>query len=211
MMVILGLSHGIGYLEFSDMKIGYLVFLLLFAGITQAEKNELIYQPRVLSPELKSDLDLPEYKWQLGLKLGQLITGNQDSRGKYGVSVNYLIWDKWYSVVNIDVNEWQLTPETTELAIAWSLGAGYALLQGAAYIADDLTLPWEVYVELGAGEQILDQDSGNFISGALGWQLSNDNNYAALEWRYFQVNDDRLIQIGSDKGYEWSVTFGRFF
>jgi len=74
-----------------------------------------------------------------------------------------------------------------------------------------LTLPWNVYLELGVGEQLLDQDSGNFTSGAMGWQLSNDNNYAALEWRYFQINDDRLKQIDSAKGYEWSVTFGKYF
>lgn len=193
------------------MKVGCFIFLLLISGIAQAEKDELIYQPKVLSPEFKSDLDLPEYNWQLGLKLGQLITGNQDSRGKYGVSVNYLILDKWYSVVNVDVNEWQITPEATELAIAWSLGAGYTVLQGAANISDGLTLPWDVYVEFGGGEQILGQKSGGFLAGALGWQLSDNDNYAALEWRYFQVNDERLVQIGSNKGYEWSVTFGRYF
>lgn len=210
-MMVLRLSHGIGYLEFSNMKIGCLVFLVLIAGIAQAEKDELIYQPKVLSPEVTSDLDLPEYRLQLGLKLGQLIAGNQDSRIKYGASVNYLIWDKWYSVVNVDVNEWQIAPGTTELAMAWSVGAGYTVLQGAAYIADGLTLPWSIYMELGVGEQILDQNSGNLVSSALGWQLSDDDNYAALEWRYFQINDERLIQIGSDKGYEWSVTFGKYF
>jgi hypothetical protein len=210
-MVILLLSLGIGHLEFSGMKIGFFAFLLLITGVAQAQVDDLIYQPKVLSPELKSDMDLEEYKWQLGLKLGQLLPANQESSGKYGISANYLIWDKWYAAVNVDVNEWQITPKTTESAIAWSFGAGYSVLQGAAYITDGLTLPWQVYLELGVGEQILDQYSGNFTSGAMGWQLSNNNNYAALEWRYFQINDDRLKQIDSDKGYEWSVTFGKYF
>jgi hypothetical protein len=193
------------------MKIVFITALFLIVGVAQAEVDELIYQPKVLSPELKSELDLEEYKWQLGVKLGQLLTGNQDSRAKVGISANYLIWDKWYAAVNLDLNEWQLTPKGTESAIAWSLGAGYSVLQGAAYITDGLTLPWQAYLEFGVGEQILDNKSGNFTSGALGWQLSNNNNYAALEWRYFQINDDRLIQIKSDKGYEWSVTFGKYF
>lgn len=211
MVATLRLYHGIGYLEFSGMRIGSFIFLLLIAGITQADVEELIYQPKVLSPEVKNETDLVEYKWQLGLRLGQLITGNQDSRGKYGISANYLISDKWYSVANIDMNEWQIAPGNTELAVAWSIGAGYNVLQGAAYITDSLTLPWNIYVELGVGEQMLDENFGNFTSGAVGWQLSDNDNYAALEWRYFQVNDDRLIKIGSDKGYEWSVTFGRYF
>lgn len=193
------------------MKIGYLGLLLLITTSVQAEVDGLIYQPKVLSPELKSDMDLAEYKWQLGLKLGQMLPANQSSSGKVGISANYLIWDKWYAAANVDLNEWQITPKTTESAIAWSLGAGYSVLQGAAYITDGLTLPWQLYLELGVGEQMLDQASSSFATGAIGWQLSNDNNYAALEWRYFQINDDRLQQIESDKGYEWSITFGKYF
>jgi len=210
-MVIQWSSLGIGHLEYNRMKIVFLTSLLLLSGALQAEVEDLIYQPKVLSPELKSDMDLEEYKWQLGLKFGQMLPANQDGSGKFGISANYLIWDKWYAAVNLDLNEWQITPKTTESAIAWSVGAGYSVLQGAAYITDGLTLPWDIYLELGVGEQLLDQDSGNFASGAMGWQLSNDNNYAALEWRYFQINDDRLKQIDSAKGYEWSVTFGRYF
>jgi hypothetical protein len=198
-------------LEFKNMKIGYLGLLLLITTSVQAEVDGLIYQPKVLSPELKSDMDLAEYKWQLGLKLGQMLPANQSSSGKVGISANYLIWDKWYAAANVDLNEWQITPKTTESAIAWSLGAGYSVLQGAAYITDGLTLPWQLYLELGVGEQMLDQASSSFATGAIGWQLSNDNNYAALEWRYFQINDDRLQQIESDKGYEWSITFGKYF
>jgi hypothetical protein len=193
------------------MKIGYLGLLLLITTSVQAEVVGLIYQPKVLSPELKSDMDLAEYKWQLGLTLGQMLPANQNSSGKIGISANYLIWDKWYAAANIDVNEWQITPKTTESAIAWSLGAGYSVLQGAAYITDGLTLPWQLYLEMGVGEQMLDHASSSFATGAIGWQLSNDNNYAALEWRYFQINDDRLQQIESDKGYQWSITFGKYF
>jgi hypothetical protein len=193
------------------MKIVYFAYLLLLTSLVQAEVEELIYQPRVLSPELKSELDLTENKWQLGLKLGQSLPENQDASSKVGIAVNYLIWDKWYAVAHIDLNEWQITPNSTESAIAWSVGAGYSVLQGAAYIIEGLTLPWQMYTELNVGEQILDQVSSNIASGAIGWQLSNDKNYAALEWRYFQINDNRLKKLDSDKGYEWSITFGKYF
>jgi hypothetical protein len=193
------------------MKRVTLSLLLLIASNVQAEVDDLIYQPKVLSPELKSDMDLEEHRWQLGLKLGQMLPANQNSSSKVGISANYLIWDKWYAAFNVDMNEWQLTPKATESAIAWSLGAGYSVLQGAAYITDGLTLPWQLYLELGVGEHVLDQASSNFATSAMGWQLSNDNNYAALEWRYFQINDERLQQIDSDKGYEWSITFGKYF
>jgi hypothetical protein len=193
------------------MKRVTISFLLLIATSVQAEVDDLIYQPKVLSPELKSDMDLEEYRWQLGVKLGQLLPAHQNSSSKVGISANYLIWDKWYAAVNVDLNEWQLTPKATESAIAWSLGAGYSVLQGAAYITDGLTLPWQLYLELGVGEHVLDQASSNFATSAMGWQLSNDNNYAALEWRYFQINDERLQQIDSNKGYEWSITFGKYF
>lgn len=191
----------------------YIIALLfvLSMGSSYAEVDELIYQPKILSPELKSDLDVEEYKWLLGLKLGQLLAENSDSSSKLGISANYLIWEQWYATAQIDLNNWQLTPNTTESAIAWSVGAGYSVLQGAAYITDGLTLPWQMYAQLNVGEQLLKQSSSTFASGALGWQLSNDNNYAALEWRHFQINDDRLKQLDSDKGYEWSITFGKYF
>jgi len=187
------------------------LLFVLSMGSSYAEVDELIYQPQILSPELKSDLDVEEYKWLLGLKLGQLLPENSDSSSKLGISANYLIWEQWYATAQIDLNNWQLTPNTTESAIAWSVGAGYSVLQGAAYITDGLTLPWQMYAQLNVGEQLLKQSSSTFASGALGWQLSNDNNYAALEWRHFQINDDRLKQLDSDKGYEWSITFGKYF
>lgn len=193
------------------MKIVYFGLLLLVAVYAKAETKALIYQPKILSPELKSDMDLKELKWQLGLTLGQVLPTSQNSSNKLGISANYLIWDKWYAAGNIGLSEWQITPKTTESAIAWSLGAGYSVLQGAAYITEGLTLPWQAYLELGIGEQVLDQTTSNLAFAALGWQLSNNNNYAALEWRYFQINDDRLKQINSDKGYEWSITFGKYF
>jgi len=193
------------------MKSELLFLIMVFSMSAQAEIDELIYQPKILSPELKSDLDVDEHKWLLGLKIGQLLAENSDSSSKFGVSANYLVWEQWYAAAQIDLNEWQLTPNTTESAIAWSVGAGYSVLQGAAYITDGLTLPWQMYAQLNVGEQTLKQKSSNFASGALGWQLSNDNNYAALEWRHFQINDDRLKQLDSDKGYEWSIIFGKYF
>lgn len=195
------------------MKMKLVVFFL-FASLVNwayAESEELIYQPKVLSPELKSDLDVEEYKWLLGVKLGQLLPENTESQHTLGVSANYLVWDKWYAAAQVDVNEWQLTPNSTESAIAWSAGAGYSVLQGAAYITDGLTLPWQMYAQLNAGEQFLKSTSSTFVSAALGWQLSNDKNFAAIEWRHFQFNDDRLKQLGSDRGYEWSIKFGRYF
>lgn len=193
------------------MKSELLFLIMVFSMSAQAEIDELIYQPKILSPELKSDLDVDEHKWLLGLKIGQLLAENSGSSSKFGVSANYLVWEQWYAAAQIDLNEWQLTPNTTESAIAWSVGAGYSVLQGAAYITDGLTLPWQMYAQLNVGEQTLKQKSSNFASGALGWQLSNDNNYAALEWRHFQINDDRLKQLDSDKGYEWSINFGKYF
>ena len=193
------------------MRSGFILLVMVLSAAVQADVDELIYQPKILSPELKSELDVEEFKWLLGLKVGQLLAENSDSSSKFGISANYLIWEQWYANAEIDLNEWQLTPNTTESAIAWSVGAGYSVLQGAAYITDGLTLPWQMYAQLNVGEQSLKQASSTFASGALGWQLSNDNNYAALEWRHFQINDDRLKQLNSDKGYEWSITFGKYF
>jgi hypothetical protein len=202
---------GIGHLGFKVMRIVYLTYILLLTSLVQADTEELIYQPRILSPELKSELDLTENNWQLGLKLGQSLAENQDVSSNMGIAANYLIWDKWYAAVHLDFKKWQITPDVTESAIAWSVGAGYSVLQGAAYITEGLTLPWQMYAELNVGEQVLDQVSSNIASGAIGWQLSDDNNYAALEWRYFQMNDNRLKQLDSDKGYECSITFGKYF
>ncbi len=205
------------------MKLFVMCWLMVMASGSYAESEELakkpvsqshntlIYQPKVLSPELKSDLDVTEYKWLIGFKVGQLLPEYSESKGSIGISANYLVWDKWYAAAQLDVNEWQLTPNSTKSAIAWSAGAGYSILQGAAYITDGLTLPWQVYVQLNMGEQILKSVSSTFASGALGWQLSNDNNFAAIEWRHFQFNDARLKQLGSDRGYEWSIKFGRYF
>ncbi len=193
------------------MRSGFILLVMVLSAAVQADVDELIYQPKILSPELKSELDVEEFKWLLGLKVGQLLAENSDSSSKFGISANYLIWEQWYANAEIDLNEWQLTPNTTESAIAWSVGAGYSVLQGAAYITDGLTLPWQMYAQLNVGEQSLKQESSTFASGAFGWQLSNDNNYAALEWRYFQINDDRLKQLDSDKGYEWSIIFGKYF
>lgn len=193
------------------IKSGLLFIALLLSAAAQAEVDELIYQPKILAPELKSELDVEEYEWLVGLKMGQLLAENTHASAKYGMSASYLVWDQWYANAQLELNNWQLTPNSTESAIAWSVGAGYSMLQGAAYITNGLTLPWQMYAQLNVGEQVLKQKSSTFASSALGWQLSNDNNYAALEWRYFHLNDDRLRQLDSNKGYEWSIIFGRYF
>lgn len=187
------------------------VVLLLVWGQLQADEVELIYKPKVLSPEVDNALDVEEYKWQLGFLVGQSMVENQDHSFSYGISANYLIWQQWYAAARLSQKELQQGPSKKESAIAWSLGAGYSVLEGAAYITDGLTLPWQMYTELMVGEQILDGKSNSYIDGALGWQLNKDNNYAAIEWRYFSVDDKRLQQIDSDKGYQWSLEFGRYF
>jgi len=192
-------------------KILTMVLLVLSTGFVYAEDLELIYQPKVLTPEKKSNLDVVEYKWLLGISAGQSLIANQDHSFTYAISANYLIWQQWYAAARISQKEWQLSHETSESAIAWSLGAGYSVLEGAAYIADGLTLPWQMYTEVMVGEQALDGSSASYIDGALGWQLHKKNTYAALEWRYFSVDDKRLQQIDSDKGYQWSLEFGRYF
>lgn len=193
------------------MKLFGLMLLVGLVNVTFAADRELIYQPKVLSPELESDLDVEEQKWLLGMRLGQILPENSTAKGKIGASVDYLIWDKWYAAAEIDLNEWQLAPGSTKSAIAWSVGAGYSVLQGAAYITDGLTLPWQMYLQANTGEQVLKSVSSTFASGSMGWQLSKDNNFAAIEWRYFQFNDERLKQLGTDRGYEWSLNFGRYF
>jgi hypothetical protein len=193
------------------MKTGLLFFIMVCSMSVHAEIDTLIYQPKILSPELKSDLDVDEHEWLLGLKIGQMLAENSGATSKFGVSANYLVAEQWYAVLQLDLNEWQLTPSTTESAIAWSVGAGYSVLQGAAYITDGLTLPWQLYAQLNVGEQTLNRMSSTFASGAVGWQFSNDNNYTAFEWRHFQINDDRLKQLDSNKGYEWSIIFGSYF
>jgi hypothetical protein len=187
------------------------VVMLLVNVHIQADEVELIYKPKVLSPEIDNVLDVEEYKWQLGLLAGQSLVENQDHSLSYGISVNYLIWQQWYATARLSQKELQLEPGAKESAIAWSLGAGYSVLEGAAYITDGLTLPWQMYTEAMVGEQSLEGKAASYVEGAIGWQLNKDNNYAAIEWRYFSIDDKRLQQIDSDKGYQWSLEFGRYF
>jgi hypothetical protein len=187
------------------------VVLLLTWNHIHAGEVELIYKPKVLSPEIDNALDVEEYKWQLGLFAGQSMVENQDHAFSYGISANYLIWQQWYAAGRLSQKELQKTGGIKESAIAWSLGAGYNVLEGAAYITDGVTLPWQMYTEVMVGEQSLDGKSASYVDGAIGWQLNKDNNYAAIEWRYFSVDDKRLQQISSDKGYQWSLEFGRYF
>ena len=187
------------------------VLLWLLCAQIHAEEIELIYTPQVLSPEVNNALDVDEYKWQVGLFLGQNMPENQSHKLSYGISANYLIWQQWYAAARISQKTFQLAQNSTESAMVWSLGAGYNVLEGAAYIADGLTLPWRMYTEVMMGEQHLDGQGTNYVDGAIGWQLNKDNNYAAIEWRYYSVDDERLQQIDSNKGYQWSLEFGRYF
>lgn len=186
-------------------------FLWLAFAHVHANEGELIYKPKVLSPEVNNALDVDEYQWQLGLFAGQSMAENQNHALNYGISANYLIWQQWYAAARVSQNTFQLSQGSTESSIAWSLGAGYHVLEGAAYIANGLTLPWRMYAELMLGEQSLDGKPSNYVDGAIGWQLNKDNNYAAIEWRYFRVDDEQLRQIDSNKGYQWSLEFGRYF
>ena len=189
-----------------------IIMLLVFSGgYLYAAEPELIYQPKVLTPKKTSSLDVEEYEWLLGGSLGQSLIESQTHSFTYAISANYLIWQQWYAAARISQKEWQLNNETSKSAIAWSVGAGYSVLEGAAYISDGLTLPWQMYTEVMVGEQVLDGSSASYVDGALGWQLYKNNIYAALEWRYFSVDDKRLQQIDSDKGYQWSIEFGRYF
>lgn len=187
------------------------VLILLVCSESNGSDAELIYEPKVLSPVGNKSLAVEEYKWLLGVSAGQSIVENQDHLFTYGISANYLIWQRWYASARISQKEWILDGGEQESAVAWSLGAGYNVLEGAAYIAEGLTLPWQMYAEMMVGEQSLGGKAGSYIDGALGWQLNKDNNYAAIEWRYFSIDDTRLQQINSDKGYQWSLEFGRYF
>ena len=187
------------------------VMLLLVCSQANANEAELIYEPKILSPEDNNSLEVEEYKWLLGVSLGQSMVENQDHSLVYAISANYLIWQRWYASARVSQKEWLLAGEERKSAIAWSLGAGYNVLEGAAYITEGLTLPWQMYAEIMFGEQSLEGKAENYIDGALGWQLNKDNNYAAIEWRYFSIDDTRLQQINSDKGYQWSLEFGRYF
>jgi len=192
-------------------KILTMMLLVFSAGHVFAADPELIYQPKVLIPEKKSNLDVVEYQWLLGISAGQTLVENQDHSFTYAISANYLIWQQWYAAAQLSQKEWQLSHETSKSAMVWSVGAGYSVLEGSAYITDGLTLPWQMYTEVMVGEQALGGSSASYVDGALGWQLHKNNTYAALEWRYFSIDDERLQQIDSDKGYQWSLEFGRYF
>ena len=170
---------------------------------------ETIYEPVVITPDVPDVAKMGERDWRLGLGLGQVMPSNLDSTDQVGVSANYLFWNNWYVNAELWYSEWAGVQMRKTETLVTSFGIGYDLFQGAVYIAKGITLPWTAYGQFNMGDQATDGETASYMSGTIGWRLAKDNNYAALEWKRFSIDDDRLEQINSDKGYQWSIQFGR--
>lgn len=191
-------------------KIITLAALLLSAMCSSAE-DELIYKPKVLMPEIPDSAKVEDRNWRVAGYLGQVLPSNLDSTDQLGGSLTYLVSNRWYITTELWYSNWngQLI-ESTE-AVRVGAGVGVDLLQGAAYVAKGLTLPWTMYGQLSSGTHYMDDESATYYSGVMGWRLTKDNYYAGLEWQAFNIDDQRLQQIKADKGYQWAIQFGRYF
>jgi hypothetical protein len=184
---------------------------LLMASLCYAEQEELIYQPKVLMPEIPDAAKVDDRNWRLSGYLGQVLPSNLDSSDQIGGSLSYLVANRWYITTELWYSKWAGQQIETTEAFRAGAGLGFDFLQGAAYVAKGLTLPWTMYGQLSSGSHYMDDDSATYYTGALGWRLANDNYYAGLEWQAFNIDDRRLQQINSDKGYQWAIQLGRYF
>jgi len=125
--------------------------------------------------------------------------------------LSYLVANRWYITTELWYSKWAGQQIETTEAFRAGAGLGFDFLQGAAYVAKGLTLPWTMYGQLSSGSHYMDDDSATYYNGALGWRLANDNYYAGLEWQAFSIDDRRLQQIKADKGYQWAIQLGRYF
>jgi len=193
------------------MKKIFVMAALMMSAVCSADRGELIYQPKVLMPEVPDEIAVEDLNWRLSGFIGQVLPSNLDSTDQVGASLSYLVSNRWYAATELWYSKWGghrvASFEVTKIGV----GLGYDLFQGAAYIAKGLTLPWTMYGQISAGNQYVDDDSGTYYSGALGWRLAKDNYYAGLEWRRFSVDDQRLQQLKTDKGYQWAIQLGRYF
>ena len=185
------------------------VVILFFVFILAAEAEEpLIYQPILLSPEFDYEED-EQANWMLGLSLGRHLPEYLHSGPRTAILANYLIWNRWYVNAEIWQSDWYALETEVLRATGGSIGVGFHLLEGAAYVSQGTVLPWVLYTQANAGQQSLKNRPGAYVSGALGWQVSMDEYYGGLEFRRFGVDSDMLRL--PDRGYQWSVIVGKYF
>ena len=191
-------------------KIITLAALLLSAMCSSAE-DELIYKPKVLMPEIPDSAKVEDRNWRVAGYLGQVLPSNLDSTDQVGASLSYLVSNRWYAATELWYSKWNGHRVNSVGVTKIGLGLGVDLFQGVAYVAKGLTLPWTMYGQVSGGNHHLDDESATYYSGALGWRLAKDNYYAGLEWRRFSVDDQRLQELKTDKGYQWAIQLGRYF
>jgi hypothetical protein len=160
-------------------------------------------------------------RWQWGVG-GLLQSPSQmDSRNALVFEARYLASSSWYLLANLEYgrfnDELLSTPAgqpviaAQQSASVIAAGVGLSLLRGTGQLLNGDIRPWQISLELLAGEQYTGASSGRYSAAGLGWQMLGNEWWLGLDWRVYKVDDSLLKAAGVDQGMQGSVLLGRYF
>ena len=202
------------------MKRLALLSLLPISAYVQAEAVSDIYQPDTRQVRVSGQEAIPVRNAMLGIGAVYQSQDNLESRLGVNMSVRWLASDRWYvsgeyqhAPFNQDavVQDGAVVVEANENASVLAAGMGYAVMQGNASFNGRRSYPWQLAVEMFAGEQFTGDTSGRYTALGFSWQIIERDCWVAMGWRIYQTNDERLSKLDVNSGAQWGVSFGFWF
>lgn len=192
---------------------------ILCGGFSVSASAE-VYQPGMQGNGLNELEETLVQHGMFGAGFASTLTSNNDHQPSMVFSGRYFAGEKWYllgelqlgtfssSAVEVDGEE--LRAESEE-ALRYTFGAGYSLLQGTASTSGIRAVPWVLATEFNVGEQTSGDTSGRYTSLGVSVQFQGERIWTALGFREFLISDERLEQLGSDRGMQWDISLGMWF
>lgn len=160
-------------------------------------------------------------RWQWGV--GGLLQSppQMDSRNALVFEARYLASSSWYLLANLEYgrfnDELLSTPAgqpviaAQQSASVIAAGVGLSVLRGTGQLLGGDIRPWQISLELLAGEQYTGPSSGRYSAAGVSWQMLGNEWWLGLDWRVYKVDDSLLKVAGVDQGMQGSVLLGRYF
>ncbi|WP_300426563.1 hypothetical protein [uncultured Thalassolituus sp.] len=193
---------------------------LITAALPAFADNASVYKPRVQANGLKDIKSAGTQHGMLGAAYANTLTTGNEIQAGLLLNGRYFAGDRWYLLGEFQYGEFNsedlsdgdtLVIEEGEDALRYAFGAGYSVLQGNASTSGQYAVPWSIAAELAVGEQTTGDTSGQYTSLGLSVQFHGPKVWTAVGARQFVISDERLEQVGADRGMQWDISLGMWF
>lgn len=200
-------------------KLAFALLAMAVAQVTVAAEAE-VYRPQLKTNGLKDMKSIGVQHGMLGAAYASTLSSNNEVQAGVLMNARYFAGERWYVLGELQIGTFstsevvvdgEVLRDEKEDALRYAFGAGYAILQGSASTSGQYAIPWAIAAELAAGEQYSGETSGQYTSMGLSVQFHGPRVWTAIGGREFSIADERLKELGSDRGMQWDISLGMWF